>query len=594
MGQRTLSPGRWGHSGGSEDDDDYDHIDYDYDPDVNVQPAKQWGAPGSIVVASPSCSSAGRLNSTRGGQRLSIANFIPHEILVHIFKKLTTKEDQHSALLVSRAWCQCAVELLWHKLAVNNLASLLQMMHIISRKDQTFKYATFIRRLNFSVHASGMTDEIFIRLAPCVRLERLTLGNCASLTDTSLIPVFASCSTLIAVDLNGVPEVTDDAITALANTTTKLQGINLTNCARITDAGILALAGHAPMLRRIKLHGLVLLTDVSVAAIAKNCPLLLEIDLSNCTSLTDASIRDIWVHQCHLRELQLSLITSLTDDAFPSPPPPPPSRTGGGLVPTRLPAALPPQTLRSPERLPPLLLPSAFDHLRILDMTSCGHLTDEGIEGIISNCPKIRQIVLTRCGSLTDEALMSICKLGKNLHFIHLGHVSQYVFWLISTLSFHSTRQLFYHSSDSITDRGVTRLVQACPRIRYIDLANCTNLTDLSVFELASLSKLRRVGLVRLPNLTDNAIFALSEKHSGLERIHLSYCEGISVGAIHFLLQRLPKLTHLSLTGIPQFRRKDLRHFCRSPPRVSFWTEGPTLPSIPIEHVTNLIHARHF
>jgi F-box and leucine-rich repeat protein GRR1 len=450
MGQRTPSPGRWGHSGGSEDDDDYDHIDYDYEPDVNVQPAKQWTAPGSIVVASPTHSATGRLNGSQGDKRLGIANFIPHEILVHIFKKLTTKGDQHSALLVSRAWCQCAVELLWHKLAVGNLASLLQMMHIISRKDQTFNYATFIRRLNFSVHASGMTDEIFIRLAPCIRLERLTLGNCASLTDTSLVAVFASCSSLIAVDLNGVPEVTDDAIITLANTTTKLQGINLTKCARITDAGILALAGHAPMLRRIKLSGLVLLTDVSVAAIANNCPLLLEIDLSNCSGLTDASIRDIWVHQRHLRELQLSVITSLTDDAFPSPPPPPPSRTGGGSAPTRLPTALPPQILRSPERRPPLLLPSLFDHLRILDMTSCAHLTDEGVEGIISNSPKIRQIVLTRCSSLTDEALMSISKLAKNLHFIHLGHVSQYVVGLnicdqSLTSAFHPLLNIIHH-----------------------------------------------------------------------------------------------------------------------------------------------------
>lgn len=120
----------------------------------------------------------------------------------------------------------------------------------------------------------------------------------------------------------------------------------------------------------------------------------------------------------------------------------------------------------------------------------------------------------------------------------------------------------------SITDRGVTRLIQSCPRIRYIDLGNCTHLTDLSIFELSSLSKLRRVGLVRLPHLTDIAIASLSEKHTGLERIHLSYCDNITVGAVFGLLMRLPGLTHLSLTGIPQFRRKDLRQFCRLPPRV--------------------------
>ena len=83
----------------------------------------------------------------------------------------------------------------------------------------------------------------------------------------------------------------------------------------------------------------------------------------------------------------------------------------------------------------------------------------------------------------------------------------------------------------------------------------------MSVFELSSLQKLRRIGLVRVNNLTDQAIQALGERHSTLERIHLSYCDQISVMAIHFLLQKLPKLTHLSLTGIPAFRRAELRKF---------------------------------
>ena len=90
----------------------------------------------------------------------------------------------------------------------------------------------------------------------------------------------------------------------------------------------------------------------------------------------------------------------------------------------------------------------------------------------------------------------------------------------------------------------------------------------MSVFELASLQKLRRIGLVRVANLTDHAIYSLGERHATLERIHLSYCDQISVMAIHFLLQKLPKLTHLSLTGIPAFRRPELQQFCREPPQV--------------------------
>ena len=90
----------------------------------------------------------------------------------------------------------------------------------------------------------------------------------------------------------------------------------------------------------------------------------------------------------------------------------------------------------------------------------------------------------------------------------------------------------------------------------------------MSVYELCSLQKLRRIGLVRVTNLTDQAIYALGERHSSLERIHLSYCDQISVAAIHFLLQKLPKVTHLSLTGIPSFRRPELQQFCRTPPQV--------------------------
>lgn len=123
-------------------------------------------------------------------------------------------------------------------------------------------------------------------------------------------------------------------------------------------------------------------------------------------------------------------------------------------------------------------------------------------------------------------------------------------------------------TSSRITDRAVRTLALHCSRLRYIDLACCSLLTDLSVFELAHLQKLRRVGLVRVSNLTDEGVLALSARHNTLERIHLSYCENISVQAVHVLLTRLNKLTHLSLTGIPSFRREELQKFCRPPPRV--------------------------
>jgi hypothetical protein len=90
----------------------------------------------------------------------------------------------------------------------------------------------------------------------------------------------------------------------------------------------------------------------------------------------------------------------------------------------------------------------------------------------------------------------------------------------------------------------------------------------MSVFELAAnVPKLKRVGLVKVINITDEAIHALVERASTLERLHLSYCDNLTVPAITYLLNKLPRLTHLSLTGVTSFRTAELQAFCRPAPK---------------------------
>lgn len=69
----------------------------------------------------------------------------------------------------------------------------------------------------------------------------------------------------------------------------------------------------------------------------------------------------------------------------------------------------------------------------------------------------------------------------------------------------------------------------------------------------------------QVTNITDDAIASLRTRTS-LERIHLSYCDNLSVAAIHDLLSSLPRVTHLSLTGVTSFRKRALQQFCRQPP----------------------------
>ncbi|PPQ77719.1 hypothetical protein CVT25_011154 [Psilocybe cyanescens] len=459
---------------------------------------------------------------------------IPAEIMIQIFKHLHSSKDLYTALRVSRTWCQCSVELLWHKPSFPKYDTIHKMAALLRKDNQTFTYSLFIRRLNFLNHGAELTDELIGVFARCDRLERLTLIGCKQITGEALARTLPKFSHLVAIDLTGVTNTSSDSIIGLSTVATRLQGINLSGCENVADSGIVALAKSCSLLRRVKLSGLTKITDLSVAALAQCCSMLLEIDLNHCELITDVSVRLIWTHLTHMREMRLSHCSLLTDAAFPAP------LRSDSQTDIINPFAY---TNTKTDELPPLHINRTFDNLRMLDLTACALITDDAVEGIISHASKIRNLVLSKCVLLTDKSVETICKIGRHLHYLHLGHASR------------------------ITDRAVRLLARACTRIRYIDFANCVNLTDMSVFELSLLPKLRRVGLVRVSRLTDEAIYALAERHATLERIHLSYCDQISVMAIHFLLLKLHKLTHLSLTGVPAFRQSELQRFCREAPK---------------------------
>ncbi len=236
-------------------------------------------------------------------------------------------------------------------------------------------------------------------------------------------------------------------------------------------------------------------------AFAQNCLHILEIDLHQCRAIGNPPVTELLTNGQTLRELRLANCELITDSAFTN--------------------------------LPPNM---TFEHLRILDLTSCARLTDAAVEKIIDAAPRLRNLVFAKCRNLTDFAVNAISKLGKNLHYLHLGHCGH------------------------ITDAAVIKLVQCCNRIRYIDLGCCIHLTDDSVTKLATLPKLRRIGLVKCSNITDNSVYALAHAHhsrdyrhgrgaridgaydpshfagSSLERVHLSYCTNLTLNVcIHVL-----------------------------------------------------------
>ncbi|KAI0427259.1 hypothetical protein F5Y09DRAFT_316874 [Xylaria sp. FL1042] len=451
---------------------------------------------------------------------------LPSEILISIFSRISEPKELLNCMLTCKRWARNVVEILWHRPSCTSWEKHSSICTTLGLERPFFTYTDFIKRLNLAALADGVNDGSVTPLAVCTRVERLTLTNCHGLTDVGLTPLVRSSQNLLALDISGDNNITEASIIAIAENCRKLQGLNISGCRQVSNESLVQLAESCRFIKRLKLNDCSQLNDTAVLAFANHCPNILEIDLHQCVNIGNEPVSALLAKEQALRELRLASCELVDDGAF---------------------LALPPYR--------------TYENLRILDLTSCSRLTDRAVEKIIDIAPRLRNLVLAKCSNITDVAVHAIAKLQKNLHYVHLGHCRH------------------------ITDDAVKRLVRNCNRIRYIDLGCCINLTDESVTLLAGLPKLKRIGLVKCANITDKSMYALAtandhrsqyrnvvghQSHEvrapSLERVHLSYCTNLTLPSIIRLLNCCPKLTHLSLTGVPAFLRDDLDRFCREAP----------------------------
>ncbi|KAI0872509.1 hypothetical protein GGS24DRAFT_502744 [Hypoxylon argillaceum] len=451
---------------------------------------------------------------------------LPSEILISIFSRISDPKELLNCMLTCKRWARNVVEILWHRPSCTTWEKHSAICATLSLERPFFTYTAFIKRLNLAALADRVSDGSVTPLAVCTRVERLTLTNCHQLSDGGLTPLVENSQHLLALDLSGDNNITEKSIIAIAENCHKLQGLNISGCKQVSNDSLVQLARNCRFIKRLKLNDCNQLNDAAVLAFATHCPNILEIDLHQCSDIGNEPISALLAKEQSLRELRLASCELIDDGAF---------------------LALPPFR--------------TYENLRILDLTSCSRLTDRAVEKIIEVAPRLRNLVLAKCGNITDVAVHAIAKLQKNLHYVHLGHCRH------------------------ITDDAVKRLVRSCNRIRYIDLGCCTNLTDESVTLLAGLPKLKRIGLVKCASITDKSMYALATANDhrsqyrnaaghpshdvrapSLERVHLSYCTNLTLPSIIKLLNCCPKLTHLSLTGVPAFLRDDLDRFCREAP----------------------------
>lgn len=176
---------------------------------------------------------------------------LPAELMIQIFAKLSSAMDLKNCMLVSKDWARNSVGILWHRPQTNKWQSLRIVAKTVHKTNGYFDYSTFVKRLNLSVLLGEVSDGTLDPFIKCKRIERLTLTNCTSLTDLSVVGMIEGNRSLLALDVTGIQGVSDQTMVAVAKNCLRLQGLNITGCRKIGDEALEAVARSCRYLKRV-------------------------------------------------------------------------------------------------------------------------------------------------------------------------------------------------------------------------------------------------------------------------------------------------------------------------------------------------------
>lgn len=266
---------------------------------------------------------------------------------LQIIKLLPSPADVRSALLVSRAWCQIATEILWHKPALYRLEVLYRLLHVIDPKPIDDETISSRRTRIANSHSSATAaDEELARLRAAVsssrgiggsedggswavtpvssstsspapsraghtstgrdskRGQQPLLWNDPSLLiddphqlSTSDIPprTFPYASFIRRLNFCNVADALTDFTFFRLRTCDRLERLTLQGCSKLSDSVLAAVLGDGNMkeLVALDLTNVKHVTDRTIIALARGCPRLQGLNLSGCRNVTDEGITAI-------------------------------------------------------------------------------------------------------------------------------------------------------------------------------------------------------------------------------------------------------------------------------------------------------------
>lgn len=339
-------------------------------------------------------------------------------------------------------------------------------------------------------------------------------------------------------------QLTNDGVINLIRLQTSLQELDLTCSTRITDQTILAICEHLKELRVLKIRKCRLISDHAVMAIAE-LPKLEVLDLSECELLTSAAVLNgiSKSRNEQIKELYLSAI-NICPKAI-------------ALITENMPNLLVldlSYCINNVDDVSVQMILKNLTRLRELNLDCCERISDSGLTGMT-----MRDKINNSCHKEESTKDSSSSKENQQVDFVsHLYPPQPRPTFKISLrtkaeeeiVSDAARKKAMMQIAQKITCDEETSSNFSLSRLsglRVLKLGNCNKISDVSLIYNCKLPELREISLSRCQQISVEGIRALVENCPGLETVNLAECHNISDKCIE-LLSQLPRLKALDIS----------------------------------------------
>nr|XP_032818828.1 F-box/LRR-repeat protein 7-like isoform X1 [Petromyzon marinus] len=298
------------------------------------------------------------------------------------------------------------------------------------------------------------------------------------------------------------------------------------NVERALDALTARLCRDTPFvclsLETLVLSGSPALGDAGLLTVARRCPELRRLEVSGCGEISNRGLLEVVTRCPNLEHLDVSDCPEITCVS---------------LIPEASCQACP--------------LHSRHLLLRHLDMSGCSGLTDEGLLAVARHCPRLARLYLRRCPGVADGGLRALarhCTALRELSLCDCPTATDAGLRDVAAALGPRLRYLSLAHCERVTDVTLRCLGRRCPGLRYLNARGCLGVTDRGLESLGrGCPRLRSLDVGRCPLVTDVGLEVLARGCPGLKRLGLKGCEGVSERGLRGVALCCPGLQLLSV-----------------------------------------------